>query len=96
MRKRCTTTHRCVLRTERTTALQTVQAEAMNSARWFEDLPRYVEGAPSQFPALLERRRSPLMAHLPISVYVRLSRFASAAPTLTRPITRALLRARPR
>jgi 2-polyprenyl-6-methoxyphenol hydroxylase-like FAD-dependent oxidoreductase len=40
-------------------------AEASCSARWFENLSRYIDRKPRQFGALIYARRSPLIAVLP-------------------------------
>jgi 2-polyprenyl-6-methoxyphenol hydroxylase-like FAD-dependent oxidoreductase len=59
---------------ERQSALLRVQSEARFSARWFENVSRYMGLEPSQVFALLMERRSPLLPHIPPRVYCGLSR----------------------
>jgi 2-polyprenyl-6-methoxyphenol hydroxylase-like FAD-dependent oxidoreductase len=59
---------------ERQSALLRVQSEARFSARWFENVSRYMDLEPSQVFALLMERRSPLLPHIPPRVYCGLSR----------------------
>jgi 2-polyprenyl-6-methoxyphenol hydroxylase-like FAD-dependent oxidoreductase len=44
-------------------------AEAGCSARWFENLPRYIDCDPRKFGVLIYGRRSPLVAQLPPTVF---------------------------
>ena len=53
---------------QRRAEMSTTLAEARCSARWFENLPRYIDRKPKQFGALLYARRSPLIALLPPAV----------------------------
>jgi anthraniloyl-CoA monooxygenase len=65
----------------RAAALRRAQQNAANSARWFENLPRYVTESEDRFAdLLLARRRSPLLAHLPAKAYLRLTHAASRMP----------------
>ena len=48
--------------------MSTTLAEARCSARWFENLPRYIDRKPKQFNMLIHARRSPLVAVLPPTV----------------------------
>jgi 2-polyprenyl-6-methoxyphenol hydroxylase-like FAD-dependent oxidoreductase len=60
--------------TERRRALIRTQSEARLSARWFENVSRYIDLEPWQAFALLMERRSPLLPHVPPRVYCGLSR----------------------
>lgn len=53
---------------QRQAEILTTLAEARYSARWFENLPRYIGRTPQQFGALIYARRSPLIALLPPTV----------------------------
>jgi 2-polyprenyl-6-methoxyphenol hydroxylase-like FAD-dependent oxidoreductase len=57
---------------QRKTALLRPQSDARFSARWFENISRYVDLEPHEFSALLHGRRSPLLPHLPPRLYYRL------------------------
>jgi 2-polyprenyl-6-methoxyphenol hydroxylase-like FAD-dependent oxidoreductase len=59
---------------ERKRAISPLQGWARYSAQWYENLPRYIYLQPPQFSALLRDRRSPILPHLPPSVYYRLYR----------------------
>jgi 2-polyprenyl-6-methoxyphenol hydroxylase-like FAD-dependent oxidoreductase len=50
---------------QRQAALRQRQRDARFSARWFENVPRYIGLPPHQFARLLHARRSPLVAWLP-------------------------------
>jgi 2-polyprenyl-6-methoxyphenol hydroxylase-like FAD-dependent oxidoreductase len=50
---------------QRKAEMLTTLTEARWSARWFENLPRYIDRKPHQFSALIHARRSPLIALLP-------------------------------
>jgi 2-polyprenyl-6-methoxyphenol hydroxylase-like FAD-dependent oxidoreductase len=65
-----------VYETERQAALLLPQREARNSARWFEDLPRYIGLEAPQFASLLHQRRSPLLARIPPRRYYQLHQVA--------------------
>ena len=57
---------------ERQTALRLLQREAGNSARWFEDIPRYIHLRAPQFASLLHQRRSQLLTRIPPRPYYQL------------------------
>ena len=59
---------------ERQSALLRAQSEARFSARWFENVSRYMDLEPPQVFDLLMERRSPLLPHMPPRLYCRLSR----------------------
>ena len=60
----------------RQAAIMQPQSEARFSARWFENLPRYIDCPPEEFFALLKERRSPLLARVPPHAYYRLHRWS--------------------
>ncbi|GAA4049767.1 FAD-dependent monooxygenase [Nonomuraea soli] len=62
---------------ERQAALLPIQSAARYSARFYEDVPRYLRLEPAQMFALLGQRHSPLLPHLPPRLYYRLDRAAS-------------------
>jgi 2-polyprenyl-6-methoxyphenol hydroxylase-like FAD-dependent oxidoreductase len=51
--------------TQRQAELLQPQTDALLSAQWFENLPRYIGLEPDQFSTLLHARRSPLLPRLP-------------------------------
>ncbi|MEU7899849.1 FAD-dependent monooxygenase [Nonomuraea sp. NPDC049152] len=57
---------------ERKAAILSIQREARFSARWYENLPRYINLPPSQMYALLGRRHSRLLSHVPPRLYYRI------------------------
>jgi 2-polyprenyl-6-methoxyphenol hydroxylase-like FAD-dependent oxidoreductase len=59
---------------ERQSALLRAQSEARFSARWFENVSRYMDLEPPQVFDLLMERRSPLLPRIPPRVYCGLSR----------------------
>ena len=59
---------------ERKAALLLLQREAGNSARFLEQLPRYIDLGAPQFAALLHQRRSQLLTRMSPSGYYRLRR----------------------
>lgn len=61
---------------ERRAALLSVQSAARYSARWYENLPRYIGLDPAQMFALLGQRHSPLLPHIPPQLYYRIDRAA--------------------
>ncbi|MFG3510765.1 FAD-dependent monooxygenase [Streptomyces sp. NPDC047821] len=69
---------------ERRTALLAPQSAARYSARWYEDLPRYINLAPPQMFALLGQRHSPLLPYVPPQLYYRIDRAAERLETLRR------------
>ncbi|GAA4864681.1 FAD-dependent monooxygenase [Actinomycetospora straminea] len=56
---------------DRQAALAPSRRDARNSARWLEDLERYIDTDVDSFATLLHRRCSSLLAHLPPTVYVK-------------------------
>ena len=64
---------------ERKQQLRLLQSEARFSARWYENIPRYIDLQPDQFFALLRERRSPLLPHMSPLLYVRLHRVMESA-----------------
>ena len=58
----------------RKAALQATQTDARFSARWFEDVSRYVKLDPVRMFALLHERRSPLVPRIPPGLYYGLHR----------------------
>jgi anthraniloyl-CoA monooxygenase len=69
---------------QRKTGILLLQREAHNSARWFEDLPRYIRLGSPQFAALLHHRRSPLLTRMSPSAYYRLRWTTERLPVLER------------
>jgi anthraniloyl-CoA monooxygenase len=69
---------------QRKTALLLLQREARNSARWFENLPRYVRLGSPQFAALLHHRRSQLLRRMSPAGYYRLRWATERLPLLER------------
>jgi 2-polyprenyl-6-methoxyphenol hydroxylase-like FAD-dependent oxidoreductase len=67
---------------QRQAALRQPQSEARYSARWFEDLSRYIGLEPRQFSALLHGRRSPLVSHIPPKRYYQLLWASEEVPVL--------------
>ncbi|MEU1054596.1 FAD-dependent monooxygenase [Streptomyces sp. NPDC005876] len=68
----------------RKAALLPVQSAARYSARWYEDLPRYLALPPERMFALLGQRHSPLLPYLPPDLYYRLDRAAGHLEPLRR------------
>jgi 2-polyprenyl-6-methoxyphenol hydroxylase-like FAD-dependent oxidoreductase len=54
---------------ERQAALRQLQFDARYSARWFENIPRYIGLSPAKFTVLLHERRAPLVSQLPPGLY---------------------------
>jgi 2-polyprenyl-6-methoxyphenol hydroxylase-like FAD-dependent oxidoreductase len=80
---------------ERRAALLPVQSAARYSARFYENLPRYLALPPEQMFALLGQRHSPLLPYLPPRLYHRLDRAAgqfAPARALKRRLGRHLAR----
>jgi len=69
---------------QRRTALLLLQREARNSARWFENLPRYVRLGSPRFAALLHHRRSQLLTRMSPAGYYRLRWATERMPVLER------------
>lgn len=68
----------------RMTALLPAQSAARYSARWYENLPRYLHLPPEQMFALLGQRHSPLLPHVPPQLYYRLDQAAGQLDALRR------------
>jgi anthraniloyl-CoA monooxygenase len=68
--------------------LRKVQREAMRSARWYEHVPRYIGTSGVDFATLMDDRRSPVMAHLPVALYLGLTRTANKVPRVAQPLRR--------
>jgi anthraniloyl-CoA monooxygenase len=72
--------------------LRTMQQVADRSALWFEQGPRYIGRSTDEFAGLMDGRRSPLMAHLPVGAYLALTRTAARLPAVEGPVRRVLSR----
>jgi len=83
---------------QRQAAICQRQSDSRFSARWFENIPRYIGLPPEEFARLLYARRSPLVARLPprmSCLLLRASARASAPRELHRragPVVRAAYR----
>ncbi|MET9623033.1 FAD-dependent monooxygenase [Streptomyces sp. NPDC006464] len=64
--------------------LLSAQSAARYSARWYENLPRYMRLAPVQMFALLGQRHSPLLPHIPPQLYYRIDKAADQLEPLRR------------
>lgn len=73
-------------------ALRAVQREATRSARWYEQLPRYVGRPPATVARLMDDRRSPVMPLLPVPLYLTLTGAAERTPALADPLRRLVSR----
>ncbi|KPI13452.1 monooxygenase FAD-binding protein [Actinobacteria bacterium OK074] len=60
------------------------QSAARYSARWYENLPRYMHLPPEQMFALLGQRHSPLLPYVPPQLYYRIDRAAGQLEALRR------------
>ncbi|MFJ9579135.1 FAD-dependent monooxygenase [Streptomyces sp. NPDC101191] len=60
------------------------QSAARHSARWYENLPRYMRLEPERMFALLGQRHSPLLPYIPPQLYYRLDRAANGIEPLRR------------
>ncbi|GGQ34128.1 FAD-dependent monooxygenase [Streptomyces mutabilis] len=69
---------------ERRAALLPVQSAARYSARWYENLPRYIGLPPQEMFALLGQRHSPLLPYVPPRLYYRIDRAAGQSQALRR------------
>ncbi|MFC7816595.1 MULTISPECIES: FAD-dependent monooxygenase [unclassified Streptomyces] len=69
---------------ERKAALLPVQSAARYSARWYENLPRYIGLPPQEMFALLGQRHSPLLPYVPPRLYHRIDRAAGHSRALRR------------
>ncbi|MEU9479328.1 FAD-dependent monooxygenase [Streptomyces sp. NPDC048191] len=68
----------------RTAELLSVQSAARYSARWYENLPRYIQLPPHRMFALLGQRHSPLLPYVPPQLYYGLDRAAGRLEVLRR------------
>lgn len=68
----------------RKAALLTAQSAARHSARWYEDLTRYIDLPPDRMFALLGQRHSPLLPYVPPQLYYRIDRAAGRLEALRR------------
>ncbi|MGW1014615.1 FAD-dependent monooxygenase [Streptomyces termitum] len=64
--------------------LLSAQSAARLSARWYENLPRYMDLEPERMFALLGQRHSPLLPYVPPQLYYRLDRAAGRLEALRR------------
>ncbi|MGX2998463.1 FAD-dependent monooxygenase [Streptomyces sp. JNUCC 64] len=69
---------------ERRAALVPVQSAARYSARWYENLPRYMALPPERMFALLGQRHSPLLPYVPPGLYYRIDRAVGRLEALRR------------
>jgi 2-polyprenyl-6-methoxyphenol hydroxylase-like FAD-dependent oxidoreductase len=69
---------------ERQAALRPRQTDARFSARWFEEVPRYVGRDPARVMALMHERRSPLLPRCPPRLYYRLHQATHDVAALAR------------
>lgn len=67
---------------DRRRALLRTQSDARLSARWFENVPRYIDLDPPQVFALMTERRSPLLPRVPPSAYYQLYRATQSSAAL--------------
>ena len=75
---------------QRRQALRSVQRQALRSARWYEQVPRYVAASATEFAAMMDNRRSPVMARLPVGMYLGLTRAVARMPAVEAPLRRLL------
>ncbi|MFG2602492.1 FAD-dependent monooxygenase [Streptomyces sp. NPDC048514] len=64
--------------------LLSVQSAARYSARWYENLPRYIHLPPHRMFALLGQRHSPLLPYVPPQLYYGLDKAAGQLEVLRR------------
>lgn len=69
--------------TRRQAELRMLQSDALFSGQWFENFSRYADLKPHKFSVLLDGRRSPLLPHLPPSLYYWLQQATEKAPALS-------------
>ncbi|MFD8307681.1 FAD-dependent monooxygenase [Streptomyces sp. NPDC059690] len=69
---------------QRKAELLSIQSAARYSARWYENLPRYIHLPPQQMFALLGQRHSPLLPYVPPQLYYRIDRAAGQLEALRR------------
>jgi 2-polyprenyl-6-methoxyphenol hydroxylase-like FAD-dependent oxidoreductase len=68
----------------RTSELLSAQSAARYSARWYENLPRYIDLPPHRMFALLGQRHSPLLPYVPPQLYYGLDKAAGQLEVLRR------------
>ena len=69
--------------TKRIAALAAPQRDSVNSARWFENVPRYLQFEPQQVSDLMDARRSRLLAYVGPAAYLRLRGLVKNVRALT-------------
>ncbi|MER6948691.1 FAD-dependent monooxygenase [Nonomuraea sp. NPDC000554] len=69
---------------ERMSAMRAPQRAARHSALWYENIPRYINLPPPQMFALLGRRHSPVLPHVPPRLYYQVDRAADLLGALPR------------
>ncbi len=74
--------------TTRQRQLREIQRVAMRSARWYEQVPRYIGASDAEFATMMDDRRSPVMPHLPVGLYLGLTRTANKVPGVAEPLKR--------
>jgi len=67
----------------RIAALAAPQRDSVNSARWFENVPRYLQFQPQQVSDLMDARRSRLLAYVGPAAYLRLQGLVKNVRALT-------------
>jgi anthraniloyl-CoA monooxygenase len=72
--------------------LRGVQRDALRSARWYENVPRYLGRSDADFARMMDDRRSPVMGALPVGAYLKLTRTANAMPAVAEPLRRLVSR----
>lgn len=72
--------------------LADVQRTATRSARWYEQVPRYITQPTADFARMMDDRRSPVMPRLPVGVYLGLRGTLDRMPGLAAPIRRLVSR----
>jgi anthraniloyl-CoA monooxygenase len=77
-----------IYETTRQRQLRNVQREALRSARWYEHVPRYIGASDTDFAKMMDDRRSPVMPHLPVGLYLGLTRTANKVPAVAEPLKR--------
>ena len=69
--------------TKRIAALTAPQRDSVNSAHWFENVPRYLQFKPQQVSDLMDARRSRLLAYVGPAAYLRLRGLVKNVRALT-------------
>jgi 2-polyprenyl-6-methoxyphenol hydroxylase-like FAD-dependent oxidoreductase len=67
---------------QRSADLLKAQRVARNSARWYENVPRYIGLETPEFAELMNQRRSSFLPRMPPRLYLRLIHAADKAPAL--------------